>query len=974
MGRLGLADDIDTIPGISCSELQDPDMCSSFITPTYDFKVLTMNIRSITKNFDAFMITLTRLNTSFDVIILTECRLNDSIIIEEIPGYNHYSTKHNINQNGGVVAFIKSSWPVAVTEPTFGEAVCLSMSINDQIAILGIYRSPSFRNLNNFLYSLDKYLYNLKDRQCVIVAGDINIDILDAESNEYLCLYAEHGLEPVITKPTRINACLDHIFVRTRNPAVGVVHDCDITDHKIAMLGLNTKMKHLGQCRSKNKTVLDLNAVCNDLSAIDWGTVTSLNCVDDAVEALSKIVEKTFYLHSKRIKITRSKYVIKPWMTPGLVRCSRHKDRLHTKMKQHPNDEIAGIIYKRYRNFYINIIRKVKLDYEKQELHKNQKNTKELWKSIKNICYPKPIHSNDLVSASSNPKAALDKCNVFFSSVGRNLADDILSQSRETENDLASKINCTRTPAHSFFMAPTDREEVTNIISQLKKDTAPGLDGITSTFLKSAGDILCEPLVHIFNLSLESGSFPSSWKIAIITPIHKNGPKDAPSNYRPISLLPTFSKILEKIVNRRLTKFIELNGMISPRQFGFRRNKSTEDAVLLLTELICGYLDNGQKCVGVFLDLAKAFDTVSPKILCRKLERLGIRGVALDWFKSYLTGRQQITRVEQHKSDLLPVHFGVPQGSILGPTLFIIYMNDMHDLQLLDAEVICYADDTVVLFKGNTWNDTVRSSETGMTSICHWLNNNLLTLNYSKTNFVCFHKTAASAPSRNDKIVVHSCDLDPLKSCTCNFIVRTNSTKYLGIIIDEQLNFKMQIQHLVKRVRKISGIFRRLRYIGNLELLINIYKALCESVTGYCISAWGSAAKTAILDIERANRSILKIMLRKPFRFPTTELYKTAKVLTVRQLFVLRVTMIAHKNVVSSTAHKSLLRKRVFKVPLPTIHTHFASRFGKFIQVRVYNSVISSCNIKSCSVSEAKSIVLRWLLSLDYLSTERILS
>lgn len=251
MGNLDLIDEFDSIPDTVCYELEEPNLCNTVMTPNYNFRVLSMNIRSISKNFGTFLVYLYRMNVVFDVIVLTECRLDDSTIIEEIPGYTSYATKNNINQNGGVVAFIKTSWPVVVTEPSFSEACCLSMSF-DNLTILGIYRSPSFKHVDNFLFSLDDNLKAHKNKQCIIVTGDINIDILESQASEYLCCYAEHGLEPVITKPTRLSACLDHIFVKTTNKAIGAVFDADITDHKIVAIALVTNSQHPKHTRNKH--------------------------------------------------------------------------------------------------------------------------------------------------------------------------------------------------------------------------------------------------------------------------------------------------------------------------------------------------------------------------------------------------------------------------------------------------------------------------------------------------------------------------------------------------------------------------------------------------------------------------------------------------------------------------------------------------------------------------------------------------
>ncbi|KAL4714652.1 hypothetical protein ACJJTC_004642 [Scirpophaga incertulas] len=270
----------------------------------------------------------------------------------------------------------------------------------------------------------------LENRHCIIVAGDINIDILSPESNDYLCLNSEHGLEPAITKPTRLNACLDHIFIKTKGSVVGVVYDCDITDHKLAALGLNTFRvdSYQNACKVKTKTVVDNIGLCDFLASVDWYPVTTKSDVNESVGAFLGIMGNAIELNSRKVRISRSKIniIIRPWMTPGLLRCSRHKDKLHAKSKQNPKNEVLNISYRRYRNFYTDIVRKVRLAYERELLQRNSKNTKLLWKSTKDICYTKTSHpvSEKLLTITNDPKVSLNKCNDFFSSVGLNLAND----------------------------------------------------------------------------------------------------------------------------------------------------------------------------------------------------------------------------------------------------------------------------------------------------------------------------------------------------------------------------------------------------------------------------------------------------------------------------------------------------------------------------------------------------------------------
>lgn len=316
------------------------------------------------------------------------------------------------------------------------------------------------------------------------------------------------------------------------------------------------------------------------------------------------------------------------------------------------------------------------------------------------------------------------------------------------------------------------------------------------------------------------------------------------------------------------------------------------------------------------------------------MELLGIRGTPLSWFSSYLSERKQLVKVSTYTSNTNNIRFGVPQGSILGPSLFIIYMNDIHQHNSNNAEIICYADDTAILYSGYSWENAFSTAETGLLTISKWLRSNLLTLNNDKTNYLCFHKTAASEPSPNSYLKVHTCQ-NLLSNCSCNQIRRANSIKYLGITLDDKLNFKNHIDILSKRVRKIIGVIKRLRNSASRVIIKYVYTAICQPLLTYCITVWGNAAKSVLITVERAQRSVLKVMFKKPYRYPTDSLYKEAQVLSVRQLFIHKVCLTAHKEITNSNVYPRLLEKRVYKIPTPTIKTTFATRFHPYISTHV---------------------------------------
>lgn len=980
MTTLDLIHEIDNSMNIECYSIPSPEECGKIISK-HEVTLLHVNIRSMQKNFEFFSVMLARLKISFDVIVLSECWINDSSIIKQIDGYTSYNTKKYINKSGGVIIYVNTKWSANVTEPDIDEANGLVVEVPKAFTVIGIYRSPSFTNPAAFINSLETYLKNHTSTSSLILTVDININILDSSTDEntsnYLNLMAEHGMISAINAPTHDKSCIDHIFVRSKSLTNSIICKTDLTDHAMVMAGINTQSEKCPPLK-RSRLKIDFEGLKKAIEQTDWSNVTNNESLNDAVLIFSNTLSELVNIHSKVVQISHSKFNINPWMTSGLIRCSKHKDKLHSQSRKYPNDATKKLIYTRYRNYYIALLRNLKAEYDNKELKKYKNVPKKLWKSINHITHRHSKNNktaHELTKIKDTTEDSLDECNKYFSSVGQVLANSILTQSNETQESLANNVKIKETPLNSLFISPTDEEEIKSLIMQLDPDSSPGLDNINNRMLKATCNVIAKPLEAIFNLSIRTGVFPQAWKSAAVVPIHKCGSKDLPNNFRPISLLGSISKLLERIVNKRLVSFLESNSLLMDRQFGFRQGRSTEDAVTLLTDIISAHLDNGRNCIGVFLDLAKAFDTVSIPILLKKLEAYGVRGSGLEWFTSYLTNRNQSVKIGDHVSSLRSIAFGVPQGSILGPTLFLLYINDIDTLPLQNADILCYADDTAVIFHGCSWPVVTEKAQDGMSQVLNWLNSNLLTLNTSKTKFMCFHKTAASNSHEITHIKIHSrqCLSSTDLTCKCGSIERVESLKYLGVIIDERLTFKEHMISMSKRVRKLLYVFKNLRDIDDGKIIKLVYYSLCQSIINYCILAWGCAAASTLIILERAQRGVLKVALKKPIRFPTTTLYEEAQVLSVRKLFYMRVAVSVHKKTINSDNYHEMLRKRVFKLPIPSVKSSFAQRFRLYTFPFIYNKLVYLFNFKHCSTFETKLIITNHLISWTYDESESLL-
>ena len=436
-----------------------------------------------------------------------------------------------------------------------------------------------------------------------------------------------------------------------------------------------------------------------------------------------------------------------------------------------------------------------------------------------------------------------------------------------------------------MFLEPCDHIEVLKTINLLNLDKATGPHSIPGKILDLLKHELSKTLSILINLSFSNGAFPSALKIAKVIAIFKN--KGSPllcSNYRPISLLSNVDKIYEKIIYKRLHSFLTQHNILYPQQFGFRKSHSTAHALLSITQKLYNALDSGKFAYAVFIDLEKAFDTVDHSILLGKLEHYGIRGIPLNLIKSYLSNRSQFASVSGANSLKSIMKHGVPQGSVLGPLLFLLYINDLSRA-ILHGDVLHFADDTNLLHVNRSLPLLQKLCEKDLNRLCTWLSANKISINADKTQFLVFR------PNNCTKYKDFTCRLKIQR----NVIMPSKYLRYLGVLLDQDLSWKPQIDLLASKLKRTNGSLSKLRHFLPNNILLQVYFALFQSRLTYCSQSWGQPSSTYLQRICTLQNQAVRLMTFSQPRAHAAPIFSDLCLLRFADLVQLQNLLLIHK-------------------------------------------------------------------------------
>ncbi|KOB79525.1 Uncharacterized protein OBRU01_00042 [Operophtera brumata] len=483
MDNIDIFNDIDKTELVLNAVVDHPDQCVNFLeNANNQYTIVCQNIRSVQKNINSFIVFLSSLNFLPDIIIFTECRINEDSPDLTLPNYSFYSSKKYINQNDGIIVFSKPELHITIEEPNFKDANCLLLHIGNKLSIIAIYRTPSIRKIDRFCHSLETILQTIKSESCIMV-GDYNIDIRNDENDpdplatDYLDLTGHYGFIPGHKLPTRGLRCLDHVMINSKKSTQILIYDSDITDHRTIILGIDRLAHATNITNNRTSSKINYQGIVCDLEKFNPTNLYAHTDITIAVQDFTKIITELITKHTTTKLMKNREVLLKPWITPNLLKCIRKKSALQLLMKKNPKDGKIHETYKNYRNTCINLIHDLKMKYEENLLKAAHGDSKQTWKCIKSICnLNKKTNKNSLINESDNGSDAVNNVNRYFTSVGKDLADNILSSLSMTQKELVSLVSSslTSTPVNSFFISPTDTYEITKIITSLKAASAPG--------------------------------------------------------------------------------------------------------------------------------------------------------------------------------------------------------------------------------------------------------------------------------------------------------------------------------------------------------------------------------------------------------------------------------------------------------------------------------------------------------------------
>ena len=887
--------------------------------------ILSLNIQSINSKFSSLADLINfwqEKGVIFDIICLQECF---SIIIPsifELQNYHPILFKTRTKFSGGGVAFyINKSLNFSVLNEysIFHEKIIESLFIelefsNKKKLVIGnFYRSPS-TGVNNltptmqielFLEHFQGILDSITERKCkAVLCGDFNLDLLSYNVHNYtadfVSMLFSAGFLQLISNPTRVSTnnntatLIDHIWTNDiKDKMVAGVITTYLSDHYSTFHLISTN-KHKPSPKvisTRDFSDIKIESFKNDLNNLSYNEVYEKNNPTESYASFQNlfqaIFEKNFPV--KEIRFNKNYHMIENWMTKGILRSRKKKFELQSKLSKAPSNENKEM-FKKYKNVYNKVLKNAKKIYYSNLLISNQNNLKKSWQIIKDAAGLKSntkfttdkviVEGNNIVGDKNIGQAF----NRHFSSIALNIRQAIPPSDRPPDSYLEES-------GHIFDIPPITPANIIEIVNNFDLKKSCDYLGMSTFLLKKIILQIVDPLCYIFNKSIEFGSVPSQFKMAKVSAVFKKGGDHFNLNdYRPISLLLIFSKILEKYIANNLQAYLSVNNLIDELQFGFQANNSTFHPMIHLLNHVSKAMNNKEYTIGIFCDIRKAFDCVPKNTLLMKLRKFGIHGNILNWFESYLTDRSQFVRFGLFDSDPLEIDSGVPQGSILGPILFLIFFNDLPKTTLL--KILLFCDDTTILASGKNLNELVTFVNCELKNISQWFRANQMSLHPNKTKFTVFYPTPSLIPWGDINLYFddndpNTPDPNPLLLHKIDFVNHESNLpaiKFLGIFLDPALNFKVHIKELNKKLSTSLFCLRKCQSLLTEQALKSLYYSIFHCHLVYGILIYSCASPTNLAGIFSKQKMAVRCIKKATYYSHSRPIFKNLNILPFESL------------------------------------------------------------------------------------------
>lgn len=869
--------------------------------------------------------------TPFHVFGVTESRLkniiDDSLI--SIPNYSVLRRDASFVQHTGIAVYIHDTIaqnfqrrPDLESDKIESLWIELKTPKSTPTLIGFIYRNPAatWDWYDDFSEMMDKASRSKGD---IFLLGDFNIDLLNPKGTHaaWTTTTSLFGLKQVVKAPTRITSTsstlIDHIYTTNTEKILNVsVPSFAVSDHNPVCCVVSTR---LGKQKRRHHTKIiyrsfrnfEKDKFLNDLQMTPFHEVYNYTCPDAALSVWLQlflgVLNKHAPLREKRVKHS----TVPPWLTVDIKRAMSYRDKLK---REKSFDQ-----YKKQRNQVKYLVRAAKKAYF-NKMMSEKRDTASIWKAINLITKGKTV-----AEIPSNFSA--DNFNNFFLTAAETLAKSAGAKvSSQFEVSDRLKMHCeSNRPGRKFTIPYMTAADLSRYISNMPSKRSTGLDSIDTITLKMSLPYIVEYLVYIYNLCIEKNVFPSALKEAKVVPVPKSKQLNDINNYRPISLLPVLSKPLEKHIHKHLHDFLETNKLFHTQQSGFRPKHSCQTALTRIVDNWLLSINKNMMSGALFLDLKKAFDLVDHNILLEKLKCYHVSENVVSILRSYLQNRKQKVYVNGNFSSQGNIKYGVPQGSILGPLLFLLFINDLP-LNVTSSDVNCdlFADDTSLHAAGKTTTDISNKLQTSLDKIEEWCKENHMILHPTKTKSMLL--TTRQKHQLRPSPLRLEIQREPIEQVT--------TLKFLGICVDQQLSWETHINELCKTISKNIFLLSRLRHITDKHSCKLFFNAHIKSHIDYISTVWDGCGDVHIIRLNSLYKRAVKII--QPGPAPTTDKMKELDILSLRGQLNYNKCVLMHKTlhnntpeylkpITAQTKREGTTRNGILPLPLPRIDLYKTS-------------------------------------------------